>query len=269
MNTELVEKAKNIKAIFFDIDDTLRLKDKEFMPESVPKIFEQLKSAGYLTGIASGRAYYGIVPEVRALGADFYVTINGQYVQTQLEKEVFANPIPQETVETIVQWAKENGIELAFVGSHDIAITSWNEYAEASLPVVYGKVKEDADFYKNHRVFQLLTLSFDANALQLPESVQENVRLVKWHTHSNDIVPTSGSKANGISKVLEMIGLTKENLLVFGDELNDLEMFEYAEIAVAMGVSHPELQKLASFVTKNVEDHGIEDALIQLGLIHS
>lgn len=33
-----------------------------------------------MTGIATGRALYGVVPEIRALEPDYFVTINGTYV---------------------------------------------------------------------------------------------------------------------------------------------------------------------------------------------
>ncbi len=60
--------------------------------------------------------------------------------------------------------------------------------------------------------------------------------MVRWHEHSSDIVPISGSKATGVAKVVEHLGLKPENVMVFGDGLNDLELFDYAGISVAMGV---------------------------------
>ena len=44
----------------------------------------------------------------------------------------------------------------------------------------------------------------------------------------------AGSKATGVQKVIEKLGLKPENLLVFGDELNDLELFDYAGMSIAM-----------------------------------
>lgn len=36
---KILEKAPKIKIIFFDIDDTLRVKDSAFMPESITEVF--------------------------------------------------------------------------------------------------------------------------------------------------------------------------------------------------------------------------------------
>nr|WP_280954072.1 HAD hydrolase family protein [Lactococcus protaetiae] len=56
---DLLKKAKEIKIIFFDIDDTLRVKDSAFMPESVNEVFEKLRAKGIMTGIATGRNLLG------------------------------------------------------------------------------------------------------------------------------------------------------------------------------------------------------------------
>ena len=58
-----------------------------------------------------------------------------------------------------------------------------------------------------------------------------------------------------------------ENVLVFGDGLNDLELFDYAGISIAMGKSAPELQEKADYITKNLEEDGIFYALEELNMV--
>ncbi|HFR3686646.1 TPA: HAD hydrolase family protein, partial [Streptococcus suis] len=66
MDAKLRYKAKKIKIVFFDIDDTLRVKNTGYIPESIQQVFNSLKEKGILTGIASGRTPYGLVPEIKA-----------------------------------------------------------------------------------------------------------------------------------------------------------------------------------------------------------
>ena len=54
MDAKLKYKSKKIKIVFFDIDDTLRVKATGYIPESIKTVFKQLKEKGILTGIASG-----------------------------------------------------------------------------------------------------------------------------------------------------------------------------------------------------------------------
>ncbi len=55
MDAKLRYKAKKIKIVFFDIDDTLRNSKTGFIPTTIPTVFKQLREKGILTGIASGR----------------------------------------------------------------------------------------------------------------------------------------------------------------------------------------------------------------------
>ena len=86
MDAKLKYKAQKIKIVFFDIDDTLRVKDTGYIPESIKTVFKQLKEKGILTGIASGRGIFGVVPELKALQPDFFVTLNGSYVEDKKGK---------------------------------------------------------------------------------------------------------------------------------------------------------------------------------------
>ncbi|CIY59579.1 HAD superfamily hydrolase [Streptococcus pneumoniae] len=81
MDAKLRYKAKKIKIVFFDIDDTLRNSKTGFIPTTIPTVFKQLREKGILTGIASGRGIFGVVPEIRDLKPDFFVTLNGAYIE--------------------------------------------------------------------------------------------------------------------------------------------------------------------------------------------
>lgn len=48
MDAKLKYKAKKIKIVFFDIDDTLRVKDTGYMPASIQRVFKSLKEKGIL-----------------------------------------------------------------------------------------------------------------------------------------------------------------------------------------------------------------------------
>ena len=49
---KILEKAPKIKIIFFDIDDTLRVKDSAFMPESITEVFYKLREKGPIASLA-------------------------------------------------------------------------------------------------------------------------------------------------------------------------------------------------------------------------
>lgn len=267
MDAKTKYKAKKIKAVFFDIDDTLRIKASGYMPASITYVFEQLKAKGIMTGIASGRAIYGVVPEIRALNPDVFVTINGARVLDKKGEVLYKKPIPREITQKYVAWVKSVGIEYGFAGKDKPVVSARIKLIDDAMVPVYGVCEVDPDFHLTNDVYHMWTFAENNADLVLPEELAEEIRMVAWHPHSSDVVRNGTSKASGVAHVAELEGLKPENILVFGDELNDMELFDYAGLAVAMGISHPELQKKADFITKKVEEDGILFALEELGLV--
>jgi len=241
MDAKLKYKAKKIKIVFFDIDDTLRVKDTGYMPASIQQVFKTLKEKGVLVGIASGRGIFGVVPEIRELKPDFFVTLNGAYVEDKKGQVVSEQAIPQNIVEKYIAWTKEVGIEYGLVGSHGAALSARSPMINQAIDVVYQDLPVDPDFYQSEKIYQMWTFEDQGDSLQLPADLSGDLRLVRWHPNSSDVVSIAGSKATGVQKVIEKLGLKPENLLVFGDELNDLELFDYAGMSIAMGHSHPKI----------------------------
>lgn len=63
------------------------------------------------------------------------------------------------------------------------------------------------------------------------------------------------TKAQGVRTLAEMYGLSADELVVFGDEINDVKIFEIARLAVAVANAHPTLMRVASHVIgSNDED---------------
>ena len=266
MDAKLRYKAKKIKIVFFDIDDTLRNSKTGFIPTSIPTVFKQLREKGILTGIATGRGIFGVVPEIRELKPDFFVTLNGAYIEDKKGNVIDSNKIAKDKVESCIAWTKEVGIEYGLVGSHTAKLSTRTELISETIDPIYPDLDVDPDFYEKEDIYQMWTFEDQGDDLTLPESLASTLRMVRWHEHSSDVVPISGSKATGVAKVVEHLGLKPENVMVFGDGLNDLELFDYAGISIAMEVSHEKIKEKADYTTKILEEDGIFDALEKFGM---
>ena len=267
MDAKLRYKAKKIKIIFFDIDDTLRNSKTGFVPSTIPTIFKQLRDKGILTGIATGRGIFGVVPEIKALKPDFFVTLNGAYIEDKKGNVIYSNKIAKDKVEEYITWTKEVGIDYGLVGSQAAKLSRRTEMISHAIDPIYPDLEVDPDFYQKEDIYQMWTFEEQGDDLVLPESLASTLRMVRWHEHSSDVVPISGSKAAGVVKVADQLGLKPENVMVFGDGLNDLELFDYAGISVAMGVSHDKIKEKADYITKILEEDGIFDALEGFGMV--
>ena len=267
MDAKLRYKAKKIKIIFFDIDDTLRNSKTGFIPSTIPTVFKQLREKGILTGIATGRGIFGVVPEIKALKPDFFVTLNGAYIEDKKGNVICSNKIAKDKVEEYITWTKEVGIDYGLVGSHAAKLSRRTEMISQAIDLIYPDLEVDPDFYQKEDIYQMWTFEDQGDDLTLPESLASTLRMVRWHEHSSDVVSISGSKATGVAKVVDQLGLKPENVMVFGDGLNDSELFDYAGISVAMGISHDNIKEKADYITKTLEENGIFDALEGFGMV--
>ena len=267
MDAKLRYKAKKIKIIFFDIDDTLRNSKTGFIPSTIPTAFKQLRDKGILTGIATGRGIFGVVPEIKALKPDFFVTLNGAYIEDKKGNVIYSNKIAKDKVEEYITWTKEVGIDYGLVGSHAAKLSRRTEMINQAIDPIYPDLEVDPDFYQKEDIYQMWTFEDQGDDLILPDTLASTLRMVRWHEHSSDVVPISGSKAAGVAKVVDQLGLKPENVMVFGDGLNDLELFDYAGISVAMGVSHEKIKEKADYITKTLEEDGIFNALEGFGMV--
>ena len=77
------------------------------------------------------------------------------------------------------------------------------------------------------------------------------------------------AKQEGILRMLSYAGGNPEDVVVFGDDYNDLNMFDERFFKIAMGNGCDELKAKADYVAdENVKD-GIYKACIKYGWIHS
>ena len=69
------------------------------------------------------------------------------------------------------------------------------------------------------------------------------------------IMNAESSKWVAINSLVDKIGINKENIIAFGDDVNDLEMIKNAGIGVAMENAEEQLKKIANYITDtNVND---------------
>ena len=71
-----------------------------------------------------------------------------------------------------------------------------------------------------------------------------------------DLSPVGVSKASGLARVAEHLGVEQADVLAVGDGRNDIEMLRWAGRGVAMGQSVDEVRAAADFVTASVNDEG-------------
>jgi HAD-superfamily hydrolase, subfamily IIB len=260
-----------IKIAFFDIDGTLASNINknpntlDRVPKSALKTLKQLKENGITPVVATGRGRVGVSPFIKELGLDSFISANGQsliYKNQEIYKKYIDPTIVKEALNQLIEI---NDITIGLETSIGRVLCRTNEKSGLpNLPFVES-IEDCLNQAINYNVYQL-SLYGENLKNKVPRNISDLEAIVVAPTAMN-ILPKNVSKALGIEKMLEILGLSRMEAIAFGDEENDLEMFKAVDYSVAMGNANSELKKIASFVTSDVDDDGIYKACIHFDLI--
>ena len=254
------------KILFFDVDGTLYNSDKK-LPATAKEAIFKARENGHEIAIATGRAPFMIKDILEELEIDTYVTFNGQYVVYQGEV-VYTDQIANETLTEILEFGAQRNHPLVFLNEKEmIASESDYESVESSLSTLqYPYPQIDPQYYLHTPVYQTLVF-IEEKDQPIYEKQFPQVQFIRWHPFSCDVLPDGGSKANGIRKLLEHINFPVEDVITFGDGLNDIEMLSEFGYSVAMENGHERAKEVASMITGHVDNDGLADAMKKLKLI--
>ncbi len=96
-----------------------------------------------------------------------------------------------------------------------------------------------------------------------------------WVYHSRDgkygcwcafMNARAANKAHAARTVADILGVPQEQTLAIGDELNDLEMLQWAGLGVCMGDGHAEVRARADHVTGTLHEDGAAQAIERFAL---
>ena len=76
-----------------------------------------------------------------------------------------------------------------------------------------------------------------------------------------DVMKKGVNKKNAVKKVMDTFGAKHDEIIVIGDGGNDLPMFEYAKLKIAMGNADEELKQKADYITDTNNNDGVAKAI--------
>lgn len=248
-----------------DLDGTLLLPDGTFPEESKTRL-NRLIDDGMQFTIATARNYDSAHPILRGLNINFPVVLfNGVYLADFQTGEILEHTkfIDKTVVDSMLSLSVENNIEpfiYTFGSQHQVYYRqAANAGSKAYLNSLEkdGRVKQVSEFVfqMNENISGFLLIGTLENLKPIYHGLKE-----KHFDHLNlyfaEDVSMKGyfwlqsfhqqaNKGNMVKKLVERLNFPLNKTLVFGDYLNDLDMFRVAGYSVAMENALPEVKESA------------------------
>lgn len=257
---------ENIKMVFVDIDGTLLNDRKQTTPKTIQAI-TKLKEKGILFGIASGRtplAIKNMLPEWHLDGlVDIVMGFNGaQYFDLYLSKEESSYLLDGQVVKEILDTFQQFDVSFGIFDGEEYHAT--RDEPTTRMIVTNNHLKmvvEDLSGYTKKWVTKILVSGDKAEVDQVEAYYQRQpsrmYRCVRSTKEILEFLDPHISKKFGIANIVKNYGYTLDNVCVFGDELNDLEMVSDCGVGVCMGNGNPQLKAKADYVTGSNNEDGI------------
>ena len=261
--------------MILDIDGTIAGKSNH-VSEPVKQAIQAVQAKGIQVAIATGRMYNSALRFHQAIDSQLpIVAYNGAWIQNPYTGEIHQHlPISQEAALQLLdyfeqpEWRSRLGVHFYLDDQLYVRqITSETEkYVKGSgiEAIAVGDLRN----ILNSSPTKVLAMSEDIQAIkELGSKLPQHYPTTQLHlTQSTpNYLEATHAKVNKGSATYylaeEILGYRRENVMAIGDNLNDLEMLEYAGKSIAMGNAPVALKNMADWVAPDVEEDGVAIAL--------
>ena len=254
-----------IKLIATDMDGTL-LNEKGEINKEFIEVFNKLKEKNIIFCAASGRQYYNLLEKFNETKEDMlFIAENGSYVGYKGE-EVFSKTLSLDLAKEFLEVTR--GIEeaypvycgkrCAYIENDDKRLIKEIEKYYAEYQIVDDLSKIDDEILK----FTICDfISSEKNSFKYFKKYMDVAKVTVSGEIWLDICNKEVNKGVAIQKVQEKFNITKEETMVFGDYLNDVELLQSAGYSFAMENAHEDLKKIAKYRAKSNVENGVLEAI--------
>lgn len=265
MNVDKVPdtKLKGIKLIVADLDGTLLKSDKS-LDDNIKDV---ISGQDYKFTIASGRSMVLVKKFISELNIDLpYITNNGAEIY-QSDACVKQYSIPDEEVRFILKQVQEFDLEchanaencIYTMGKIDL-ILPFRKRFEGVLPIVDNA---SVNAVCANTINKIMCIDKDLNKVQ---EFANKINLYCEHVHCERaegnafvMVNRQASKGLALKNLLKLLHISSEEVVVFGDNYNDVSMFEAAKYSVCMENADNDVKNKATFICSSNDMNGVSD----------
>lgn len=267
--------AHDIKLILSDIDGTILPQGQRTISQRMSAAMHRAIDAGMRVGPASGRGISHVAPAFAGDEALVATALGTNGMQVHLDgKLIHEEYLPHDALVHVAEVIHgrpgigaivfDGGTPLLVEGSRAELAESFPIYAEQAVdyagipdkPIVKMNVFIAGGETPTRAAYDLLVREVSELDFNIPIPGFLN------------LTPPGYSKASGIDILCEALGISLEQVVVFGDSGNDLEMLAHVPHSVAVAGATDEARSAAHWHIGACEDDSVADALDELSAGH-
>jgi hypothetical protein len=255
----------DIRLIACDMDGTL-LDDDDAVHDDFWPLIDQLHARGIVFCPASGRQYYNLVERFEPIADEvIFIAENGTFVVRQ-GRELSSDCLDRGVARDLIDVARGLTARGADVGA--VLCGKASAYIERTDPPFREEV--DKYYHRLEVVDDLNAVDDDVLKVAVFDFVSSEEisapayahflsthQVVVSGQHWLDVMDLHANKGSGIRHIQDALGITRDQTMVFGDFLNDLEMMDEATYSFAMANAHPALAARARYRAPGNTDNGV------------
>lgn len=254
------------RLFFFDIDGTLTDRRTGQVVPSAKRALELLEENGHFVSIATGRAHYKCRGLLEELGLENMVCSGGMGVVIK-NKLVKNTPLDKKEALAVIHQAEEKGIGVLIATDDSEKVYAQNDLFREQV----GPRQEPTEYFIDPAFKVDEVDAIFKFYLALPKEqdhlIPEPTNFAKLRFVPDYTMCQHDNKKQGILDVLDYFKRPAQDVVVFGDDVNDLVMFDKSWTSIAMGNAVPALKEQADYVTDRNVDDGIYNACRKFGWI--
>lgn len=261
-----------IKLAVFDVDGTLITRGNRVLLDSTIKALHALSNQGIKLAIASGRPPFAMEKSIlENIDFDYFICSNGAYVKHHDGRVLHHFEIKHEETLDLIHKCRETDNALmfqcqdgapcyhgykriahmlqGFLGRLDILYDERESvtFTRDSLPLAAVAKISDEDLHAFKKTFPQFTFT-------------------PFERYYYDI-NGQHNKASGITHICKELNCNMQDVMAFGDEMNDYDMIQKSGYGIAMGNGNDRIKEIANYITDSCDEDGIAKACAYYGLL--
>lgn len=259
------KKSSETRLIVFDVDGTL-VDDDQKLSENTINVIRKLQNKGLLISLATGKIYPSVEELLNLLNIRAPIILaNGAIIQKPNGDLISGTFLSPDVLDVIIKSNRKFEADLALFTPDQIFVERETFNTDHIKCVFKEKIQAIIDWQKVKKYFPVVCKTIlinrndqeiiDSLTIYLRESLDGKVTLSTGAPNSVETMPVGVSKKAGLLKLVEYLQISIEEVMVFGDQINDFGMIEIAGVGVAVGNAIDEVKNISDFVigTNNQE----------------